>query len=125
MKNPLKILKWLAVLIVYGVLIYRSATASKVAELDKVSDLVFNKEYNAAKVLEMLNGVYYENLADKWGKPDASRHPGDAWNIGNNKQIIVYYDSYGYVKNVKIVDIEADTDKDTEQTENLETDENG
>ncbi len=114
MKNPLKILKWSAVIIVFGVLLYRAATISKVAELDEVSDFVFKHGYSAAKVLEMLNGVYYENLADKWGKPDASRHPGDVWNIGNNKQIIGYYDGYGYVKNVKIVDIEADTDKDTE-----------
>ena len=114
MKNPLKILKLLAVIVVFVVLIYRAVTVSKVAELDKVSDLVFNNVYSAAKVLEMLDGVYYENLADKWGKPDASRHPGDVWNIGNNKQIIVYYDGYGYVKNVKIVDIETDENNDKE-----------
>ena len=42
LKNPLKILKLLAVIVVFVVLIYRAVTVSKVAELDKVSDLVFN-----------------------------------------------------------------------------------
>lgn len=120
MKKTFKILKLSALLIVFAVLIYRAAKISKVAELDEVSDLVFNKGYSAAKVLEMLNGVYGENLADKWGKPDEklSRPRGDIWNIGNNKQIIVYYSSDGYVENVKIVDIETDTDKNTETDEN-------
>ena len=123
MKNPLKILKWLAVLIVFIVLIYRSAKASKIAELDEISNLVFNKGYSAAKVLEMVNGVYSEDLADKWGEPGEkpSRFQGDIWNIGNNKKITVYYDRYGYVENVIIDDIEADTDENADP----ETNENG
>lgn len=109
MKKTFKILKLLAVLIVFVVLIYRSATASKVAKLDEVSDLVFNEGYSAAKVLKMLNGVYCEDLADKWGKPDEklSRPRGNVWNIGNDKQIIVYYSSDGYVENVIIDDIDG------------------
>lgn len=113
LKKTLTVLKLLALLIVFVVLIYRNVTVSKVAELDEVSKLIVSEEYGAAKVLEMLDGVYYENLAEKWGEPDGklSGVRGDIWNIGNDRQIIVYYNSDGYVKNVRIDDVKADTDE--------------
>lgn len=113
LKKISAILKLSALLIVFVVLIYRNVTISKVAELDEISDFVINNGYNAAKILEMLDGVYHENLTEKWGKPDGklSDTRGDIWNIGNNKQIIVYYSGDGYVKNVRIDDVKADTDE--------------
>lgn len=110
------ILKLSALLIVFVILIYRNAAISKVAELDEISKLVFNNGYNAAKVLEMLDGVYYENLAEKWGAPDGKLSDtwGDIWDIGNDKQIIVYYSSDGYVKNVRIDNIDIDSEKNQE-----------
>ena len=114
LKKTFTILKLLAVLIVIVFSIYRAALASKVAELDEVSDLIFNEGYGAADVFEIVNGVHYENLAEKWGAPDGERSGprGDFWNIGTNKQIIVYYDGDGCVRNVRINKIETDTETD-------------
>lgn len=99
--------KLLALLTVIVFSIYRVAAASKVAGLDEISN------YSAPEIFEMVNGVYHENLAEKWGEPDGtlSGFWGDFWNIGNNKQIIVYYDSDGCVNNVKIDNIEADNNE--------------
>ena len=104
--------KLLVLFIVIAFSIYRAAVASKVAGIDEVSNLVFNEGYSAPDVFEMVNGVYYENLAEKWGEPDGklSDIRGDFWIIGNNKQIIVYYDSEGCVRNVRIDNIKTDTD---------------
>ena len=90
LKKISAILKLSALLIVFVVLIYRNVTISKVAELDEISDFVINNGYNAAKILEMLDGVYHENLTEKWGKPDGklSDTRGDIWNIGDNNQIV-------------------------------------
>lgn len=65
MKHPVKVLKLLALLIVFVILIYRSVTVSKVAELAEISNLVLNKGYGAAKIFEMLDGVYYKSLEEK------------------------------------------------------------
>lgn len=106
-----------------------AATASDIVSLDEVSRLVFDEGYSQSDVLEMIRGVNYEDLADRWGEHGfLSGFWGDVWSIydGNNKkQIIVYYNSDGYPEYVKIDDVEANTDKNTEQTGNLETDENG
>lgn len=99
-------------LLVLFIVIVFSIYRAKVAGLDEVSELVFNKGYGAVEIFEMVNGVYYENLAEKWGEPDGklSGFWGDIWYVGNNKQIIVYYDSDGCVENVRIDNIKTDTD---------------
>ena len=107
----------------------KATNASKLAKLDEVSDLVFNKGYGAEEVLEIVNGVYYEDMAAEWGEPSGglSGFWGDIWSItdGENKKIIiVYYNSDGFVEHVKIDDIETDNNNTAEQNENPETGEN-
>lgn len=89
------------------------------AKLDEVSNLIFNEGYGSAEVLEMLQDVYYENLAAQWGAPDTmlSGFWGDGWiidNGGKSKQIIVYYNEDGYALHVKILDEYEYTDDDYE-----------
>lgn len=123
--------KILAVII--ACIVLSSCKANKAFELVRlaeVSDLVFNKGYGAEEVLEMVNGVYYEDIAAEWGEPNGglSGFWGDIWlinNDGKKKQIIVYYNSDGYAEHVIIDDIETDNKNTVEQNENLETDENG
>lgn len=114
--------KFLTVLIA---IMLSSCKAPNIAELDEVSDLVFNKGYGEEEVLEMVDGVYYEDLAERWGEHGGlSEFWGDIWVIENGeskKQIIVYYNSDGFAKHVIIDDIKSDTEK---QDENLQTDEN-
>lgn len=98
--------------------------------LDEVADLVFNEGYGEEEVLEIVNGVYYEDLEERWGEHGGlSGFWGDTWvieNGGNKKQIIVYYNRDGNAEHVRIGDIEPDTEKSPDkQDENLQTDENG
>lgn len=80
-------------------------------ELDEVSNLVFNEGYGETEVLEMVDGVYYKDIAAEWGEPNGglSGFWGDIWLIndsGMKKQIIVYYNSDGFAEHVIIDDIE-------------------
>ncbi|MDE7289591.1 MAG: hypothetical protein K2N71_08860 [Oscillospiraceae bacterium] len=104
----------------------KANNASKLVKLDEVSDLVFNKGYGEAEVLEMVKGVYYEDMAAEWGARSGvlSGFWGDIWSITdgeNRKRIIVYYNSDGYAEHVKIDNVEADTDKNEELTGTFET----
>ena len=89
---------------------------------------MFDEGYSQSDVLEIIRGVNYEDLADRWGDHGfLSGFWGDVWSIGSGstkKQIIVYYNSDGYPEYVLIDDVEADTDKNTEQTENTESPDN-
>lgn len=115
--------KFLTVLIA---IMISSCKVPNIAELDEVSDLVFNKGYGEEEVLEIVNGVYYEDLAERWGEHGGlSGFWGDIWVIENGeskKQIIVYYNRNGFAEHVIIDDIKSNTEK---QDENLQTDENG
>ena len=99
------------ILTVLIAIVISSCKASAMTELDEVSDLVFSKEYGAEEVLEIVNGVYYKDIAAKWGEPNGglSGFWGDIWVIDDNgikKQIIVYYNSSGFAEHVIIDDIE-------------------
>lgn len=118
------------ILTVLIAIVISSCKASDMAKLDEVSDLVFNKGYGEAEVLEIVNGVYYKDIAAEWGEPNGglSGFWGDIWlinNDGKKKQIIVYYNSDGYAEHVIIDDIKTDNKNTVEQNKNLETDENG
>lgn len=90
-----------------------SGKTSSPETLAEISDLVFNKGYGEEEVLEIVNGVYYEDLEERWGEHGGlSGFWGDTWEIendGNKKQIIVYYDSNGNVENVVIKETEKGT----------------
>lgn len=96
--------------------------------LAEISDLIFNKGYGEEEVLEIVNGVYYEDLEERWGEHGGlSGFWGDIWvieNGGNKKQIIVYYNRDGNAEHVLIDDVEA-YESTAERNENLQTDENG
>ena len=113
--------KFLTVLIA---IMMSSCKAPNIAELDEVSDLVFNKGYGEEEVLEIVNGVYYEDLAERWGEHGGlSGFWGDIWVIENGeskKQIIVYYNSDGFAEHVIIDDIKSNTEKSPDKQ-----DENG
>lgn len=117
--------KILTVLIACILLSSCNSDKTSVAELDEVSDLVFNKGYGEKEVLEIVNGVYYEDLEEHWGEHGGlSGFWGDIWvieNGGSKKQIIVYYNRDGFAEHVIIDDIKSDTEK---QDESLQTDEN-
>lgn len=125
-REVLALKKILTVLIACILLSSCNSDKTSVAELDEVSDLVFNKGYGEEEVLEMVDGVYYEDLEEHWGEHGGlSGFWGDIWVIENGeskKQIIVYYNSDGFAKHVIIDDIKSNTEK---QDENLQTDENG
>lgn len=120
--------KFLTVLIA---IMMSSCKAPNIAELDEVSDLVFNKGYGEKEVLEMVNGVYYEDLEERWGEEyfGLSGMFGDTWSIydsdGSRKQITVYYNSDGFAVHVVINDVEPHNENTAEQNESFQTDENG
>lgn len=97
--------------------------------LAEISDLVFNKGYGEEEVLEIVNGVYYEDLEERWGEHGMlSGFWGDIWGIENDgsiKQITVYYNRDGYAEHVVINDVEPRNENTAELNENLQTDENG
>ena len=74
---------------------------------DNFFELLSNGEYSSDEVLRMLSGIKYKELYEYWGAPDGklSGFWGDIWYVGNNKQIIVYYNSIGFVENVIIGNI--------------------
>lgn len=99
------------ILTVLIAIVISSCKASAMKELDEVSQLVFNEGYGETEVLEMVDGVYYKDIAVKWGEPSGglSGFWGDSWLIndgGRKKQIIVYYNSDGFAEHVIIDDIE-------------------
>lgn len=105
--------KFLTVLIA---IMISSCKVPNIAELDEVSDLVFNKGYGEEEVLEIVNGVYYEDLAERWGEHGGlSGFWGDIWYIGNNNRMIVYYDNNGNVINVIIDEIKKDTGENNQE----------
>ena len=111
-KGVLYLKKILTVLIACIILSSCKAdNASKFVKIDEVSNLVFNKGYGAEEVLEMVKGVYYEDIAAEWGARSGvlSGFWGDIWSINdgeNRKRIIVYYNSSGFAEHVIIDDIE-------------------
>lgn len=121
--------KILMVLIICVLLSSCKAENTSALGLDEVSELVFNRGYGAEDVLEIINGVYYEDLAERWGDHgELSGLWGDIWSISDGerkKQIIVYYNSGGFAEHIIIDDVEEkETDKSAE-TNNMQTDENG
>lgn len=105
-----------------------SGKTSSPETLAEISDLVFNKGYGEEEVLEIVNGVYYEDLEERWGEHGGlSGFWGDIWvieNDGNKKQIIVYYNRDGNAEYVLIDDVEP-YESTAKRNENLQTDENG
>ncbi len=71
----------------------KANNASKLVKLDEVSDLVFDNGYGETEVLEIVNGVYYEDIAAEWGEPNGglSGFWGDIWVItdGENRKMII------------------------------------
>ena len=61
-KDVLYLKKILTVLIA---IVISSCKASDMAELDEVSDFVFNNGYSETEVLEIIDGVYYKDIAAK------------------------------------------------------------
>ena len=89
-KGVLYLKKILTVLIACIILSSCKAdNASKFVKLDEVSDLVFNKGYGAEEVLEIVNGVYYENIDNQWGEPNGglSGFWGAIWLINDDGKI--------------------------------------
>ena len=57
---------------------------------------------------EQLQGYKNTQLMEVWGEPDSflSGMWGDIWETNNTYYIIVYYDSNGVIKNVKVMNKE-------------------
>ena len=57
---------------------------------------------------EQLQGYKNAQLMEVWGEPDSclSGMWGDIWETNNTYHIIVYYDSNGVIKNVKVMNKE-------------------
>lgn len=75
-------------------------------ELSEVSGLVTEKGYTQEEIEEKLKGELRDNILVSWGEPDGmlSGFWGDIWFLDaeKDKKIILYYDTEGYVENVRI-----------------------
>lgn len=78
----------------------------EIMKFNEVRGLVLEKGYTQEEIEEKLKGEYRDNILVSWGEPDGmlSGMWGDVWFLDEEKErkITVYYDSNGYVENVRI-----------------------
>ena len=84
----------------------RPEGAAGTVVLCEVSGHVTEKGYTQEEIEEKLKGELRDNILVSWGEPDGmlSGVWGDIWILDaeKDKKIILYYDTEGYVENVRI-----------------------
>ena len=102
-----KVTKWIiaiAVILLFGVLIWRCAYENA-KNPDNIPSLTLIKARGEAYADEKLVGYDRKQIIEVWGRPDGmlSGLWGDIWDFDNDREeyIIVYYDADGIVETAK------------------------